>query len=147
MHYTAQPICSPSRAAIMTGKCPARLNLTNFLPGRATRGRTRVLQPRIEGQLPQEEITLAEMLKSAGYATGLFGKWHLGGSGFGPQEQGFDVAVRRPRIPSRRSSRAAKESLRLRRLPRSSSRITAISLFSVTCPTTIPIYRSPPRRS
>ncbi len=77
----------------MTGKCPARLNLTNFLPGRADARSQRVLQPRIEGQLPLEEITLAEMLKSAGYATGLFGKWHLGGSGFGPQEQGFDVAV------------------------------------------------------
>ena len=91
--YTAQPICSPSRAAIMTGKCPARLNLTNFLPGRADARSQRVLQPRIEGQLPLEEVTLAEMLKNAGYATGLFGKWHLGGGGFGPEEQGFDVAV------------------------------------------------------
>jgi arylsulfatase A-like enzyme len=90
--YTAQPICSPSRAAIMTGKCPARLNLTNFLPGRADAPSQRLLQPRIEGQLPLEEVTLAEMLQNAGYATGLFGKWHLGGPGFGPQEQGFDVA-------------------------------------------------------
>jgi len=91
--YTAQPICSPSRAAIMTGNCPARLNLTNFLPGRADAPSQRVLQPRIEGQLPLEEVTLAEMLKSAGYTTGLFGKWHLGGPGFGPEEQGFDVAA------------------------------------------------------
>ena len=91
--YTAQPICSPSRAAIMTGKCPARLNLTNYLPGRPDAPSQRLLQPRIEGQLPLEEVTLAELLKDAGYATGLFGKWHLGGPGFGPQEQGFDVAV------------------------------------------------------
>ena len=89
--YTAQPICSPSRAALMTGKCPARLNLTNFLPGRADAPSQRLLQPRIEGQLPLEEVTLAEMLKGAGYVTGIFGKWHLGGAGFEPQDQGFDV--------------------------------------------------------
>ncbi|MGD9644841.1 MAG: sulfatase-like hydrolase/transferase [Pirellulales bacterium] len=94
--YTAQPICSPSRAALMTGKCPARLNLTNYLPGRADAPTQRVLQPRIEGQLPLEEVTLAELLKQAGYATGLFGKWHLGGPGFTPQDQGFDVAVSPP---------------------------------------------------
>ncbi|HEV3005619.1 MAG TPA: sulfatase-like hydrolase/transferase [Pirellulales bacterium] len=94
--YTAQPICSPSRAAIMTGKCPARLNLTNYLPGRPDAASQRLLQPRMEGQLPLEEVTIAELLKDAGYATGLFGKWHLGGPGFGPNEQGFDVAVSPP---------------------------------------------------
>jgi arylsulfatase A-like enzyme len=90
--YTAQPICSPSRAAIMTGKCPARLNLTNYLPGRPDAPSQRLLQPRMEGQLPLEEVTIAEVLKHAGYATGLFGKWHLGDAGLGPTEQGFDVA-------------------------------------------------------
>src|SRR5688572_8454049 len=94
--YTAQPICSPSRAAIMTGKCPARLNLTNYLPGRPDASSQRLLQPRIEGQLPLEEVTLAELLKNAEYATGLFGKWHLGESGFGPREQGFEVAFSPP---------------------------------------------------
>jgi arylsulfatase A len=94
--YTAQPICSPSRAALMTGKCPARLNLTNYLPGRADAPSQRLLQPRIEGQLPLEEVTIAEVLKTAGYATGLFGKWHLGGKGFSPREQGFDVVVSPP---------------------------------------------------
>ncbi len=91
--YVAQPICSPSRAALLTGKCPARLNLTNFLPGRADAPSQRLLQPRIEGQLPLEEVTIAELLRGAGYATGLFGKWHLGGRGFEPQQQGFDVVV------------------------------------------------------
>lgn len=89
--YSAQSICSPSRAALMTGKCPARLNLTNYLPGRPDARSQKLLQPRIEGQLPLEEITLAEVLKQHGYATGLFGKWHLGGKGFSPAEQGFDV--------------------------------------------------------
>lgn len=97
--YTAQSICSPSRAAIMTGKSPARLNLTNYLPGRPDATSQRLLQPRMEGQLPLEEVTLAELLKRAGYATGIFGKWHLGGSGFGPGEQGFDVVVSPPANP------------------------------------------------
>lgn len=94
--YTAQPICSPSRASIMTGKCPARLNLTNFLPGRGDTPAQKLLQPRIEGFLPLEEVTLAELLKQAGYATGLFGKWHLGGSGHSPDRQGFDVVESPP---------------------------------------------------
>ena len=88
--YAAAPICSPSRAAILTGKCPARLNLTNFLNGRADAPSQKLLQPRIEGQLPLEEVTLAEVLKQAGYATGIFGKWHLGGANFPPSSQGFD---------------------------------------------------------
>lgn len=94
--YTAQPICSPSRAALMTGKCPARLNLTNYLPGRPDAVTQRVLQPRIEGFLPLEEVTVAELLRQAGYATGLFGKWHLGGARHSPRDQGFDVVVSPP---------------------------------------------------
>jgi arylsulfatase A-like enzyme len=88
--YCAQPICSPSRAALMTGKSPARLHLTNFLPGRADTTSQKLLQPVIAGQLPLEEVTIAELLHGAGYATACVGKWHLGGAGFGPKEQGFD---------------------------------------------------------
>lgn len=94
--YTAQPICSPSRAALMTGKCPARLHLTNYLPGRADAPSQKLLQPVIEGQLPLEEPTIAEWLRGAGYSTGLFGKWHLGNKGFSPAEQGFDVVEMPP---------------------------------------------------
>ena len=89
--YCAQPICSPSRAALLTGKCPARLHLTNFLPGRADAPSQKLLQPAIEGQLPLEEVTIAELLRGAGYATACIGKWHLGGTAFGPDKQGFEV--------------------------------------------------------
>jgi len=89
--YCAQPICSPSRAAIMTGKNPARLHLTTYLPGRPDCPSQKLLHPIIRQQLPLEEKTLPEYLKPAGYVSACIGKWHLGGKGFGPAEQGFDV--------------------------------------------------------
>jgi arylsulfatase A len=91
--YCAQPICSPSRAALLTGKSPARLHLTNFLPGRSDAPSQKLIQPVIEGQLPLEEVTIAELLRGAGYVTGCIGKWHLGGAAFGPDKQGFDVVL------------------------------------------------------
>lgn len=90
--YCSQPICSPSRAGILTGKTPGRLHLTTYLPGRSDARSQMVLHPKIRMELPLEEKTLAEYLKDAGYATACIGKWHLGGAGFGPREQGFDVA-------------------------------------------------------
>ncbi len=89
--YCALPLCSPSRAAILTGKNPARLHLTTYLPGRPDCTAQKLLHPKIQMQLPLEEKTLGEYLKEAGYATACIGKWHLGGKGFGPAEQGFDV--------------------------------------------------------
>ncbi len=89
--YCAQPICSASRAAIMTGKPPAQLHLTTFLPGRADAPSQLLLHPDIERQLPLAEVTIAEALREAGYSTACIGKWHLGGKGFSPLEQGFDV--------------------------------------------------------
>jgi len=89
--YCAQPICSPSRAAILTGKTPARLHLTTFLPGRPDAPSQKLLHPQINQQLPLQEITLAEALGRQGYATACVGKWHLGGKGFLPTEQGFEV--------------------------------------------------------
>ena len=88
--YCAQPICSPSRAAILTGKNPARLHLTTYLPGRPDCPSQKLLHPIIRQQLPLAEMTLPKYLKPAGYVSACIGKWHLGGKGFGPAEQGFD---------------------------------------------------------
>jgi arylsulfatase A-like enzyme len=91
--YAACPVCSPSRAAIMSGKHPARLHLTDWLPGRSDRPSQKLLRPAIRQSLPLEEITLAEALKPAGYATASVGKWHLGGPDFWPEHQGFDENI------------------------------------------------------
>lgn len=88
--YCAQPICSPSRAAILTGKTPARLHLTTYLPGRPDCVSQKVLHPEIEMQVPLSEKMLPQYFKEAGYVCGAFGKWHVGGDGFGPREHGFD---------------------------------------------------------
>ncbi|GBD35183.1 Arylsulfatase [bacterium HR36] len=90
--YAASCVCSPTRAALMTGRHPARLHLTTFLPGRKDMPTQKLLQPVIRQQLPNEEITLAELLKTRGYVCGLFGKWHLGEKPeANPLAQGFDV--------------------------------------------------------
>jgi arylsulfatase A len=88
--YCAQPICSPSRAAILTGKAPARLHLTTFLPGRPNAVSQKLLHPEIQMQVPLAEKMIPEYMKAFGYVSGAFGKWHVGGNGFGPLEQGFD---------------------------------------------------------
>ena len=88
--YCAQPICSPSRAAILTGKTPARLRLTTYLPGRPDCVSQKVLHPEMEMQVPIGEKMLANYFKKAGYVSAVIGKWHVGGEGFGPLEHGFD---------------------------------------------------------
>lgn len=90
--YSACTVCSPSRAAIMTGKYPARLHLTDWIPG-YTPQNTKRLVPDWTKRLELEETTLAEVLKSAGYATAHVGKWHLGDEAYYPQHQGFDINI------------------------------------------------------
>lgn len=91
--YSASPVCSPTRSAIMTGKYPARLHITSHLQGASNRLHfTKVLQPNARLALPLEEVTIAEALRERGYKSACIGKWHLGAKGFLPADQGFDVA-------------------------------------------------------
>ena len=94
--YAACPVCSPTRASIMTGKYPARLHLTDFIAG-GSFPYEKYNQPEWQKYLPLEEVTIAEVLKTAGYATASFGKWHLSidkkppkSLPFNPDKQGFD---------------------------------------------------------
>ena len=88
--YAAAPVCSPTRAALLTGKHPARLHLTDWLPGRRDSPAQKLARPTIRQELSLEETTLAEALRPAGYTSAHIGKWHLGGAGFEPERQGFD---------------------------------------------------------
>lgn len=88
--YAACPVCSPTRASLLTGKYPARLHLTDWIPA-AKRGKLNPA-PYLH-HLPLEEFTVAEALKEAGYTTAFIGKWHVGGEGYLPQNQGFDLNI------------------------------------------------------
>lgn len=92
--YAACPVCSPSRASIMTGKYPARLKFTNFQGGERKDSTSPINPANWVKFLPASETTMAERLKALGYQTGFVGKWHLGGPGdeTAPWGQGFDYA-------------------------------------------------------
>lgn len=87
--YAASPVCSPTRASIMTGKNPARLHLTQYIGGSGN--------PDYVRNLPLEEICFPELLKPAGYTNIFLGKWHLnnqaGEGKFWPDKQGFDINI------------------------------------------------------
>jgi len=87
--YTAASICSPTRASLMTGKHPVRVNITDWIPGSSGKGR-RLKTPSDDHHLALEEVTIAEALKEGGYSTFYTGKWHLGGTQFSPDKQGFE---------------------------------------------------------
>lgn len=93
--YAACHVCSPTRASILTGKYPARLQLTDWLPGRKEFAFQKLQNAHIRQQLPPEEVTLAEALHKHGYATAHIGKWHLGEDPSGPLSHGFDVQIPR----------------------------------------------------
>jgi arylsulfatase A len=89
--YSAAPLCSPSRASLITGNNPARINLTEHLHGYSPPSpKQKLITPRIETGLASNLTTIPEALKSKGYATAHFGKWHLGGGASSPASQGFD---------------------------------------------------------
>ncbi len=95
--YAASRVCSPSRASIMTGKFTARHGITDWIgaaSGTAWRklGRNDKLLPAdYIHKLPQEDTTLAEAMKAAGYQTFFAGKWHLGNSSSYPEDHGFEI--------------------------------------------------------
>ncbi|HCQ39027.1 MAG TPA: arylsulfatase, partial [Verrucomicrobiales bacterium] len=87
--YTAASICSPTRASLMTGKHPVRVNITDWIPGSSGKGR-KLRTPLDDHHLALEEVTIAEALREGGYSTFYTGKWHLGGAQFSPDKQGFE---------------------------------------------------------
>lgn len=93
--YAACPVCSPTRAALVTGRWPQRSGITDFigapLKPEQWKRNTKLLPAPYADRLAHEEVTFAEVLKGVGYATFFAGKWHLGPEGWLPENQGFDV--------------------------------------------------------
>lgn len=91
--YAACPVCSPTRASILTGAYPARLGVTDYIYGRRNLPEQPLLMPPNGTHLPFSNITLAEALKEKGYLTAMIGKWHLGDTASYPEKHGFDINV------------------------------------------------------
>lgn len=91
--YAACPVCSPTRASILTGKYPAHLGLTDWIPGYKPSPYARLLTPPFLQQLPGDTPTLPAELGLSGYRSAMIGKWHLGGTGSLPTDRGFDENI------------------------------------------------------
>ena len=94
--YATCQVCSPSRASLMTGKYPARLDITDWIgaaEGTQWKRNTKLLPATYNHQLPADDETLAEAFQAAGYRTFFAGKWHLGGEGSLPTDHGFEFNI------------------------------------------------------
>lgn len=89
--FYAGPVCSPTRCNLQSGQEQARFGITQHIPGHK-RPYAKLRDPVVPLQMPLEVETFAECVGRAGYATGYFGKWHLGDAGFGPEHQGWQTA-------------------------------------------------------
>ena len=96
--YSACTVCSPTRASLLTGKYPARLHITDWIPGQMP-ANPKMLVPDWTKYLPLEEVTIADAFQAAGYATASIGKWHLGGAEYYPEKHGFDLNVAGTHLP------------------------------------------------
>ncbi|MBT7924134.1 MAG: sulfatase-like hydrolase/transferase [Opitutae bacterium] len=86
--YSPASVCSPTRVSLQTGKSPARMRWTKAAPTMRAEDGFKLIPPAISKNLSIDEVTIAEMLKTAGYATAHYGKWHLAGDG--PGKHGYD---------------------------------------------------------
>jgi arylsulfatase A len=92
--YSAAPVCSPTRASILTGKHPARLHMTTWIENAASPAMDKkLIPPTTAANLPYAETTIAEVLRERNYLNALVGKWHLGTAPFYPETQGFDIDI------------------------------------------------------
>jgi len=91
--YAACPVCSPTRASIMTGRHPVRVDITDWIPGQSGKSNNPLITPQDRANLAHKEVTIAEQLKGHGYQTFFAGKWHLGSEGHWPEDQGFDINI------------------------------------------------------
>lgn len=90
--YAAAPVCSPTRASFLTGKYPAKLNMTIWREAAQNKKfDQKLIPPDVNSNLPLDEITIAEVLNSASYTTAHLGKWHVGDFEHFPELQGFDI--------------------------------------------------------
>src|SRR3954471_13183021 len=98
-NYSVCTVCSPTRAALLTGKYQARLHITDVIPGEMPEN-PKLIVPEWTKYLPLEETTIANDFHNAGYATASIGKWHLGGEAYYPQKHGFDINIGGTELPN-----------------------------------------------